>query len=652
MKSLILLLAVWCWLGLFQARGQSDIEPSAVSWYQSDEILSFTQLDTAQFVDSLERGLRPKTYYYIKVQTPEYQSDSLNFLLSDVFTDVSFILSDSLAHVKDLGWDIHKYPLIIEIPKHQMQAPYFYLRCLNYSYGTYPRIGVYWMSETYYSDKYKTPSNDLVIKDALPNILTTGIILTFIIFFFALYISNTTQKVYLHYVLYLLPLGIYLFMRSSYAPYYLFPQWTADYPYLLVVTNLPVQVMFHIAYIVFTFSFLEAKDHYKLYYKVGRIIVIIGLVYLVILTVGMYFQPFHPLLGDSFRIERLIISLFGLWANVYVIINRKDRMALIVPIGALIFMLGAWGSFFFHMNAMRLGSVVEVIFFSLGIGYKLKLERQEKDNIKTKLIHQLQETDKLQKRYNEELEVEVKARSDELVEKTKQVEEEKKMKMKAQLENKVEEMRMVAMRSQMNPHFLFNSLNSIRNLIIKQKTTSAYDYLSEFSVLMRSVLENAEKDAIPLHLELRVIETYISLEKLRFDEDFTFKIVVDEQLEAESVLVPPLIIQPFLENAIIHGLAPKTSDKTLVLDIKQDNRYLIIKIEDNGVGIKAGSKNGKHRKNKPMAIKIAKERLDLFANHHIKTSVQPSISIQDNKDLSTPATGTTVLIELPMVYDA
>lgn len=640
-------------LMLFTRQGslaQENYLEAAVAWLKTDDILTVTQLDQAHFEEELAGHLTAKSYYYIKVSHTDSSSAALPLLLCDIFLQVDYVFHDSLASVRELGWNRNTLPIIIDLPDSLAQQSHFYLRGYNYKQRSFPSFGFYWVSEDYLAGEFIAVNNDRVVKLLLPNALSTGLIVTFIIFFGALFISNPTQKVYLHYILYLIPLGSYLFHRSSYVTYHMFPDLTVKYPFWFIFNDLPIQVIFHVAYIIFTFTFLNAKTDYPLYYRVGRGMIIVGLVYAAIFSIGMYLQPYGSFWGNTFRLERLIISVFSIWANIYVIIYRKDRIALIVASGSLIFLLGAWGSFFYNMNVMRLGAILEVIFFSLGIGYKLNLERREKDQIKTALIDQLRETEVLQKRYSTELEKEVKVRSEELVEKAKQVEEEKKQKMRAQLERKVEEMKTIAMRSQMNPHFLFNSLNSIRHLIITHKTTEAYDYLSEFASLMRSVLENAEEDAISLKSELAVIRTYIALEKLRFKDDFTFRLSVSDEVMVQELLVPPLIIQPFLENAIIHGLAPKKADKLLILDIQIKNDRLVVKVEDNGLGRDKLPGKLSIKKNKPMAMNIAKERLDLFVSHHLPDQMLPAnIRIEDKKDASGAALGTIVFIELPVI---
>ncbi|MEM9829463.1 MAG: histidine kinase [Bacteroidota bacterium] len=636
-------------MGAFPGYGQKKSQKAPISWFLSAEILTKSQLDQAQFTDSLSGSLEAKSYYYVRVATLDSMRWETPHLLCDSFWEVELVLGDSLVSVRDAGSVLNILPLVFQVPTEVNDTPYFYLRCFNYPERSFPWFGFYWVNDDYVASEFGSLSHLSILEYVLPNALCTGLIVSFIVFFGALYLANPRQKVYLHYTLYLIPLAIYLFHRSTYVTYSLLPELTVSIPFWFVFVDFPIQVVFHVAYIIFTFTFLDAKNHYPLYYRVGQVVAFIGSVYFVLFTVGMYIEPYAAWWVRSFQLERLVISLFSFWANIYVIRHSKEKIGFIVATGSLIFLAGAWGAFFGHMNWMRLGSSVEVIFFSLGIGYKIRLERREREQIKSKLIDQLRETEQLQKQYSTQLEKEVKSRSAELVEKTRQVEEEKKQKMKAKLEGKVEEMKMVAMRSQMNPHFLFNSLNSIRHLIIKGQTTEAYDYLSDFAVLMRAVLENAEQEAISLTEELMVIEKYITLEKLRFREDFHFRLSVQSGVDPNQVLIPPLLIQPFLENAIVHGLTPKASDRTLILAVKRREEYLLVEIDDNGVG--RNQVNNLQPGKNPMATRIARERLDLFINHRIDRPDQKSyIDIVDKKDNQGKSMGTTVQLVLPLTF--
>lgn len=218
----------------------------------------------------------------------------------------------------------------------------------------------------------------------------------------------------------------------------------------------------------------------------------------------------------------------------------------------------------------------------------------------------------------------------------------------SELNKKMLEAKFLNLRLQMNPHFLFNSLNSIQHLIVTEQTNEAYKYLSVFSSFLRSVLQYADKNFITLETELSIIRMYIQLESLGFDHTFDYKINVDEKLEIEDILIPPLIIQPFIENAIWHGLLHKTGAKVFSIDFINDNdQRLICVIEDNGVGrTSAGEIKDKKLTSHLHSSKstaLTHERLQLLSQ---KTGKQASMSIDDKWD-GTQASGTIVKLIIP-----
>lgn len=141
-----------------------------------------------------------------------------------------------------------------------------------------------------------------------------------------------------------------------------------------------------------------------------------------------------------------------------------------------------------------------------------------------------------------------------------------------------------SLRSQMNPHFIYNSLNSVNNYISKNDEKAANKYLSDFSRLMRSVMDNSKHDFIPLTAEIEILKIYLTLEHSRFNDKFDYTFTVDEALEAEAIKIPPMLIQPFIENAIWHGLRYLDQKGMLKVEIKKNAGQLEILIEDNGIG--------------------------------------------------------------------
>jgi ligand-binding sensor domain-containing protein/putative methionine-R-sulfoxide reductase with GAF domain/two-component sensor histidine kinase len=216
-----------------------------------------------------------------------------------------------------------------------------------------------------------------------------------------------------------------------------------------------------------------------------------------------------------------------------------------------------------------------------------------------------------------------------------------------ELNTKMLETKYLNLRLQMNPHFLFNSLSSIQHLVVSQQTNDAYTYLSVFSHFLRSVLQYADRNVITLDEELKMLEMYIKLERLGSDKGFDFTIEVDESLDIEDVLIPPLMIQPIIENAIWHGLMPKEGEKRLsVAFANDDDENLVCTIDDNGIGRQEASNEKKHMDNmayQSKAMMLIEERLELLQQ---KTGKPASMSIEDKQLHGRPA-GTRVRIMLP-----
>jgi ligand-binding sensor domain-containing protein len=160
----------------------------------------------------------------------------------------------------------------------------------------------------------------------------------------------------------------------------------------------------------------------------------------------------------------------------------------------------------------------------------------------------------------------------------------KKIEQQASLHNQLVELEMTALKAQMNPHFIYNALNSIQALVAEERKDEAIHYIGTFSRLLRQVLENSERNVITLEKELQTLELYISLEALRLNMQPTYSLHIDEDIQPDSEKIPPLILQPFAENALWHGLSKKEGDKKIDISISIHNEWLICVIQDNGIG--------------------------------------------------------------------
>jgi LytS/YehU family sensor histidine kinase len=199
-----------------------------------------------------------------------------------------------------------------------------------------------------------------------------------------------------------------------------------------------------------------------------------------------------------------------------------------------------------------------------------------------------------------------------------------------------------SLRSQMNPHFIFNALNSVNHFIAQQDERTANKFLSEFSQLMRLVMENSQEDFISLHKEQEILSLYLKLEHYRFRDKFDYQIEVDKNINADAVEVPPMLIQPYIENAVWHGLRYKDAKGKLDLSFRKELDNIVVEVTDNGIGRKKSAelKTENQRKHNSTGLKNIQERLQIINRvYHANYRV----SVEDLME----GAGTRVRIFLP-----
>jgi tetratricopeptide (TPR) repeat protein len=208
------------------------------------------------------------------------------------------------------------------------------------------------------------------------------------------------------------------------------------------------------------------------------------------------------------------------------------------------------------------------------------------------------------------------------------------------------ELEMKALRAQMNPHFMFNCMNSINRMILSEENENASRYLTKFSKLIRLMLQNSGQPNVSLEDELAMLETYIQLESLRFKDKINYSISVDTAVNKENIFLPSMVLQPFIENAIWHGLMHKDGKGLIRIEINENGDLLHCVIEDNGVGRKKALELQENSilEHKSMGLQITEDRLKLLS----KSEMQKLIHITDLKDSVNHATGTRVDINIPI----
>jgi tetratricopeptide (TPR) repeat protein len=218
----------------------------------------------------------------------------------------------------------------------------------------------------------------------------------------------------------------------------------------------------------------------------------------------------------------------------------------------------------------------------------------------------------------------------------------------SEMKQKIAEVTQANLRQQMNPHFIFNTLNSIQYYMYQHDKLATNNYLTKFSSLMRKVLENSQHTSIPLRDELEALNLYLDLEMIRFKDKFDFEIKVDDEIDQFLYKVPTMLIQPYVENSISHGLMPSEGKGKVKIALKLENEYISCIIEDNGIGREAAQelKRKKEVNHNSLGTQIVASRLDLV-NALYGTSLKTIYT--DLKNINGEPEGTRVEIQIPII---
>ena len=478
---------------------------------------------------------------------------------------------------------------------------------------------------------------------------TIGILFILTIFHFLLYFQHK-DKLYL--------------MYSGYTFFIIFSQLhhlTEGFLYQLflpikAVTEYPMvatEIYFFI-YVLFTFKFLDIKIHLPKWHKwCFRALYLIIIYCTVVFIIYLFNGGDKQILMNGYFYFTIPMTLFGLVLYIP-FFKVKNPLKHYVIIGSFVLLITSIWSLLYYFklqnnglsvepsySILYIGFILENVLFSLGLGHKQKLILDDRDSSKNKLIEQLKENEILKNKIQEQLEREVALLS-------KQAEVEKLNKIKMRYDKELAELKVSALRSQMNPHFLFNSLNAIKRYIIDNEKESAVFYLNKFSKLIRKILSSTVEKESTIEEELEIMKLYVNIENIRFNNTIDFEINVDDSINLTAIKLPSLISQPFVENAIWHGLSLKKKNRKLTVNVTKPNETLLqIEIIDNGIGRKKSEeiKQQKLLKRNSIGIKLSKERLKHFSANYENPS---GIIITDLYENDNPI-GTKVCIQIPLI---
>ncbi len=339
---------------------------------------------------------------------------------------------------------------------------------------------------------------------------------------------------------------------------------------------------------------------------------------------------------------RLLVFLFQLIVFYLIIFRIKSDVKSYVITGSILLIFFGVVMVFLNLRNMFDGTLVkdfdngswymvgvlaESVCFALGLG--LRYFKINQENIKLQEINM--------KTLEEKLTTEQAARESE--------------RLLAEVNQELTNQQLTALRAQMNPHFIFNALNSIQKYIMTGNVDEANSYLSKFSKLQRMILSYCDENFITLDKEINMLQLYLELEQLRLTDDFTFSIEVDDDIDPEEIQIPPMMLQPFAENAIWHGLVPKEGLKKLTIRFFMPTQDVLrCIVEDNGIGRAAAGKNKAEKLkdstiNKSKGLSLVYNRLAILERKYER---EFSVAIRDKVDSNQLALGTVVELTIPV----
>jgi LytS/YehU family sensor histidine kinase len=236
--------------------------------------------------------------------------------------------------------------------------------------------------------------------------------------------------------------------------------------------------------------------------------------------------------------------------------------------------------------------------------------------------------------------------------KLKQLESEQSLEVKrrelANINGQLAEARLAALQAQMNPHFVFNALNSIKRMILDGDNEKASRYLSKFALMIRMTLNHSRDTFVTLDENIAYLKTYLDMEKLRFDDSFSYSINTGDNIDTCETSIPSMMIQPLVENAIWHGLLPSTEEKRIKISFEQEQQQLTCTIEDNGIGIRESSKLKQNNKSPHQSVGLENLRKRIkIINEKYDTAC--SLVITDLKEAGINGNGTRVVLKLNLI---
>ncbi|PKP27040.1 MAG: hypothetical protein CVU03_00380 [Bacteroidetes bacterium HGW-Bacteroidetes-2] len=285
--------------------------------------------------------------------------------------------------------------------------------------------------------------------------------------------------------------------------------------------------------------------------------------------------------------------------------------------------------------------LIENLLFTFALSIKQQEASLDKIDIQEKYLKQLKENQKIKSNQNKQLQNELIKKEKELITIAKKAEDAHIAELKSSFEHEIKELHLASLQSQMNPHFIFNALNSIKVFLIENNKEKAVYYLNKFSKLIRKILESSREESHTLEEELEIISLYMSIENIRFEKVIHFSITKNSTINTSVIKVPPLILQPFVENAIWHGVMLSKKERKITIQIYDEKGVVKLSILDNGIGRKKSFEINQKKsfKKQSVGLKMTGERISFFNQ---KQNLNYSYHFIDLEDENGTSLGTEV----------
>ena len=470
-------------------------------------------------------------------------------------------------------------------------------------------------------------------------------ILFYLSLYFLVIYFRAKDRFYLFYSLYALVNALNLL---KYIKNIFFEPFIEKFVTLFHHLHFPLQYISYVFFSLFLLEVLRFKERHPVFYKnVYKGVYILSAFFGFFVLARYLFEGYYLLRGFYFY----FIMPLGFFITVYsllFIVKMKDSVKYYILSGMIIISIASFATAlltfgkgietlnnYYYIFYMAL--LIENLLFTYALSIKQREAFLEKATIQKKYLLQLKENERFKTQQNKKLEEELIKKEKELNSIAAKAEEERVAKIKSEFENEIKNLRLASLQSQMNPHFIFNALNSIKVFLIENDKESAVYYLNKFSKLIRKILESSRTESHSLEEELNIIELYLKIENIRFDDDIHFTVDIDPKVNLTTIKLPPLLLQPFVENSIWHGLMLCKEEKHIKIKVYLDQNSIKLSLFDNGIGRKASDelKNQKSYKKESVGLKMTQERLSLFNQKHQVNYHYQIIDLTDNQKETT-----------------